>query len=69
MNTNATTSTSRRDFLARTAVATGALIVGFRLRPAQAGTVLLDPRKAVAKDLVESFVALHPDGKVTIHVG
>ena len=60
---------SRRDFLTRTALATGALIVGFRLAPAQAATGALDPRKAVAKDLVESFVAIRPDGGITVHVG
>lgn len=67
--TSSTNTTSRRDFLARSAVAAGALVVGFRIAPAHAGTALLDARKAIAKDLVESFVALHPDGKVTIYVG
>lgn len=60
---------SRRLFLTRTAAATGALIVGFQIPRVEAATVTLDPRKAVAKDLVESFVALRPDGSVTIHVG
>lgn len=62
-------NTSRRAFLARTAATTGALVVGFRFQPAAAATPALAARKAVAKDLVESFVALRPDGGVTIHVG
>ncbi|MCG2593900.1 molybdopterin-dependent oxidoreductase [Ramlibacter sp. XY19] len=61
---------SRRQFLARTAALSGALVVGFRFAPAQAaGSAALAPRKAVAKNLVESFVALGPDGDATIHVG
>lgn len=63
------TNASRRLFLTRTAAATGALIVGFQIPRAEAATAALAPRKAVAKDLVESFVALRPDGSVTIHVG
>lgn len=69
-------TTTRRDFLARTAAATGALVVGFRFELAQAATPRsanpadnLPPRKAVAKDLVESFVAIRPDGGATVHVG
>ncbi|WP_332824329.1 xanthine dehydrogenase family protein molybdopterin-binding subunit [Ramlibacter sp.] len=65
----ATHSASRRLFLARTATATGGLVVAFLIPRAGAATAALDPRKAVAKDLVESFVALGPDGGVTIHVG
>lgn len=65
----ATHSASRRLFLARTAATTGALVVAFQFPRAQAATAPLDPRKAVAKDLVESFVAIRPDGGVTIHVG
>lgn len=60
---------SRRLFLSRTAAATGALVVGFHFPRAQAARLPLDPRKTVAKDLVESFVAIRPDGAVTIHVG
>ena len=53
----------------------GALIVGFNAaatlaraaNPAAASA--LRPPKAVAKDLVDSFLALEPDGKVTIFVG
>jgi CO/xanthine dehydrogenase Mo-binding subunit len=61
---------SRRQFLARTAALSGALVVGCRFAPAQAaGSAALAPRKAVAKNLVESFVALGPDGDATIHVG
>lgn len=69
-------TTTRRDFLARTAAATGALVVGFSFETAQAATPRsanpadnLPPRKAVAKDLVESFVAIRPDGGATVHVG
>lgn len=66
-------TSTRRDFLARTAAATGALVVGFHLPAAQAatkaGAAALPPRKAVAKDLVQSFVAIHPDGSATVHVG
>lgn len=62
-------SASRRLFLARTAATTGALVVAFQFPRAEAATAPLDPRKAVAKDLVESFVAIRPDGSVTIHVG
>ena len=69
LQTSTRTGTSRRDFLTRTALATGALVVGFRFAPSQAATSALDPRKAVAKDLVESFVAIRPDGGITIHVG
>lgn len=61
-------NTSRRLFLARTAAAAGGLVVGFHF-PAAAATLALDPRKAVAKDRVESFVAIRPDGAVAIHVG
>lgn len=63
------TNASRRLFLTRTAAATGALVVGFQIPRAEAATEALAPRKAVAKDLVESFIALRPDGSVTIHVG
>lgn len=57
---------SRREFLA----SSGALIVGFSWSHAQAATApVLTPTKAVAKDLVESFVAIGRDGVVTVHVG
>ncbi len=67
MNTN----TTRRNFLAHTAATTGALVVGFNFHAAaKAATAApLSPPKAVAKDLVESFVAIHRDGTVTVHVG
>ena len=53
----------------------GALVVGFSVEatlgyaatPATAAT--LRPAKAVAKDLVDSFVSIEPNGNVTIYVG
>lgn len=69
MDTQGIAAPSRRTFLARTAAATGALVVGFRIDLAHAATLAVDPRKAVAKDLVESFLAIRPDGGVTVHVG
>ncbi len=61
-------SIARRQFLATTG---GALIVGFTWHAhSHAATApRLSPPKAVAKDLVESFVAIAADGAVTIHVG
>ena len=64
-------TTTRRDFLARSAASTGALIVGFNfVASSQAAQApMLSAPKAVAKDLVESFVAIGSDGRVTVHVG
>ena len=68
-------NTSRRNFLAHTAATSGALVVGFSFHAgalaakAEKLAPPLSPPKAVAKDLVESFVAIHPDGTVTVHVG
>lgn len=58
---------TRREFFA----STGALVVGFSFHTAShaAKAPALSPPKAVAKDLVESFVAIHGDGSVTVHVG
>ena len=57
---------SRRDFIRQG----GALIVGFSVLDAQAASMpTLPAAKAVAKDLVESFVAIGRDGAVTVHVG
>ncbi|MET0506999.1 MAG: molybdopterin cofactor-binding domain-containing protein [Burkholderiaceae bacterium] len=65
----------RRQFLA---AAGGTLVVAFSWSPttatAEAGrgsaaAATLAPPKAVAKDLVESFVAIDADGGVTVHVG
>jgi CO/xanthine dehydrogenase Mo-binding subunit len=60
-------STLRRDFL-KTG---GALVVGFSIsggaRAASAGA--LPPTKSVAKDAVESFLAIGPDGSITVYVG
>ena len=54
--------------------AAGALVVGFSLDASlahAAGNAMpaLRPAKAVAKDLVDSFVSIEPNGKVTIFVG
>lgn len=65
------TSLNRRSLLKATA---GALVVGFSLEATlarAAGTAMpvLRPAKAVAKDLVDSFVSIEPNGKITIFVG
>ena len=60
---------NRRQILKASA---GALVVGFSLNATLArGATLptLRPAKAVAKDLVDAFISLQPDGKVTIFVG
>lgn len=58
---------ARRDFL----TASAALIVGFAWAPRAQGATpeAISATKAVAKDLVESFVAIGSDGAVTVHVG
>ncbi len=59
-------SASRRDFL-KTG---GALVVGFSWAGAtSAATMSLTPTKSVAKDAVESFLALGRDGFATVYVG
>ena len=70
-HTDNTLTATRRSFLAHTAAGTGVLVVGFSFSGAAAAAKapVLAPPKAVAKDLVESFVAIHPDGRVTVHVG
>ena len=70
MNT-ANVSNNRRQFIAATAATSGALVVGFSFsgHAAAASAPTLAPPKAVAKDLVESFVAVGPDGHITVHVG
>ena len=63
------TTLNRRSLLKASA---GALVVGFSLDASLAGTsttAALRPAKAVAKDLVDSFISLEPNGKVTIFVG
>ena len=53
----------------------GTLVVGFSLDATlahatnSAAAATLRPAKAVAKDLVDSFVSIEPNGKVTIYVG
>lgn len=59
-------NTNRRTFLATTS---SALVVGFNLEAAAATAPVLSKPKAVAKDRVESFVAVNADGTVTVHVG
>ena len=65
------TALNRRSLLKGAA---GALVVGFSLEAtmahaANSAAPLLRPAKAVAKDLVDSFVSIEPNGKVTIFVG
>ena len=70
MNTTTLVDTriSRRSLLKAGA---GALVVGFSVDAtlAQAAGAALRPAKSVAKEVVDSFVVLGPDGKVTIFVG
>ena len=53
----------------------GALVVGFSAQATlayagnSAAAATLRPAKAVAKDRVDSFVSIEPNGKVTIYVG
>ena len=65
------TSLNRRSLLKATA---GAMVVGFSFEATlahAASTTMpaLRPAKAVAKDLVDSFVSIEPSGKITIFVG
>ena len=69
--TSNNTLLDRRALLKATA---GALVVGFSLDATlahAAGTPMpvLRPAKAVAKDLVDSFVSIEPGGNITIFVG
>ena len=59
---------SRRTLLKASA---GVLVVGFSAGAtlARAATTELRPAKSVAKDVVDSFVAIGSDGKVTVFVG
>lgn len=60
-------NSNRRTFLATTG---SALVVGFSFDAAAAPKApVLSAPKAVAKDRVESFVAINADGTVTVHVG
>ncbi len=52
----------------------GTLVVGFSLdttlaRAATPGAPVLRPAKSVAKDLVDSFISIGQDGKITLFVG
>ena len=60
----ATLETTRRDFL----LGTGALVVTFSLAPRDALAQAATP-KPVALDQVDSFLALHRDGTVTMYTG
>src|SRR5262245_56177724 len=60
----ATLETTRREFL----LGTGALVVTFSLTPRDALAQAAAP-KPVALDQVDSFLALHPDGTVTLYTG
>jgi nicotinate dehydrogenase subunit B len=64
-------SIDRRQFLARTAALGGSLVVSFQMPSAQAAASApqIPARKSVAKDQVESFVAITGDGRVTVYVG
>jgi nicotinate dehydrogenase subunit B len=57
----ATLDTTRRDFL----LGTGALVVAFNLGPREAAA----QAKPVALDQVDSFLAVHKDGSVTMYTG
>lgn len=63
-------SVSRRSLLQ---LGAGALVIGFSysgsLAAAAPSAPALRPPKSVAKDAVDSFIAIEPDGKVTIFVG
>lgn len=59
-------NTNRRTFLATSG---SALVVGFSFDAGAATAPVLSKPKAVAKDRVESFVAVNADGSVTVHVG
>ena len=64
-------SLNRRSLLKATA---GALVVGFSVdatlaRATGAAMPTLRPAKAVAKDLVDSFISIEANGKVTVFVG
>ena len=64
-----TNTINRRSLLKASA---GALVVGFSLDATLARSATfpaLRPAKAVAKDLVDAFISLEPNGKVTIFVG
>ena len=63
------TTLNRRSLLQASA---GALVVGFSLDASLArasNAPALRPAKTVAKDLVDAFISLEPNGKVTILVG
>jgi len=60
----ATLETTRREFL----IGTGALVVSFSLAPAARAQVG-GPGKPVAVDQVDSFLAVHKDGTVTMYTG
>src|SRR5256712_8606065 len=64
----ATRDTTRRDFL----LGTGPLAVSFSLAPSlafPAGAQTAGTTKRVALDQVDSFLALHKDGTVTMYTG
>ena len=64
----ATLETTRRDFL----LGTGTLVVSFSLAPSlafTAGAQTAGTTKRVALDQVDSFLALHKDGTVTMYTG
>jgi CO/xanthine dehydrogenase Mo-binding subunit len=60
-----TLETTRRDFL----LGTGALVVSFSLAPGGAMAQSGAPPKPVALDQVDTFLAVHRDGTVTMYTG
>jgi hypothetical protein len=64
----ATIETTRREFL----IGTGALVVTFSLTPGREPHALAQTAgkaKPVALDQVDSFLAVHQDGTVTMYTG
>jgi nicotinate dehydrogenase subunit B len=59
------TTVDRRVFLK----ATGALVVTFAFEPLPGRAKLPDVQKSIAIDQVDSFLAIDPDGKVTVYSG
>ena len=57
--------TTRREFL----IGTGALVVSFSLAPGALAQTVTAKMKPVALDQVDSFLAVHKDGSVTMYTG
>jgi len=61
----ATLETTRREFL----IGTGALVVSFSLAPATLAQTAAAKPKPLALDQVDTFLAVHKDGSVTMYTG